>query len=71
MRSQLTGNVNVEVDAPPHQDLNKVLAEIRSQYESITEKHRRDQEAWFNEQVSGCIIMKLHVTVNIFILFCD
>ncbi|XP_058256884.1 keratin, type I cytoskeletal 13-like isoform X2 [Hemibagrus wyckioides] len=50
MRSQLTGNVNVEVDAPPQQDLNKILAEIRSQYESITEKHRRDQEAWFSEQ---------------------
>ncbi|XP_066503193.1 keratin, type I cytoskeletal 19-like [Hoplias malabaricus] len=50
LRSQLTGTVNVEVDAAPQQDLNKVLDEIRSQYEGITEKHRRDQEAWFNEQ---------------------
>ncbi|XP_027025793.1 keratin, type I cytoskeletal 19-like [Tachysurus fulvidraco] len=50
MRSQLTGNVNVEVDAPPHQDLNKILTEIRAQYENITDKHRREQEAWFNEQ---------------------
>lgn len=51
MRSQLTGTVNVEVDAAPQQDLNKVLEEIRAQYEAISDKHRRDQEAWFNEKV--------------------
>uniref|UniRef100_A0A3Q2W076 Keratin 94 n=2 Tax=Haplochromis burtoni TaxID=8153 RepID=A0A3Q2W076_HAPBU len=50
LRSQLTGNVNVEVDAAPQQDLNKVLEEIRAQYEAITDKHRRDQEAWFNDK---------------------
>ncbi|XP_054896932.1 keratin, type I cytoskeletal 19-like [Poeciliopsis prolifica] len=50
MRSQLTGTVNVEVDAAPQQDLSKVMEEIRAQYEAITEKHRRDQEAWFNEK---------------------
>ncbi|KAF7703681.1 keratin, type I cytoskeletal 19-like [Silurus meridionalis] len=50
MRSQLSGNVNVEVDAAPQQDLNKVLDEIRSQYESITDKHRREQETWFNDK---------------------
>ncbi|XP_069561117.1 keratin 94 [Brachyistius frenatus] len=50
MRSQLSGTINVEVDAAPQQDLNRVMEEIRSQYESITDKHRRDQEAWFNEK---------------------
>uniref|UniRef100_H3C0C1 IF rod domain-containing protein n=1 Tax=Tetraodon nigroviridis TaxID=99883 RepID=H3C0C1_TETNG len=50
LRSQLTGNVNVEVDAKPQQDLNKILEEIRAQYETICNKHRRDQEAWFTEQ---------------------
>lgn len=56
MRAQLTGNVNVEVDAAPQQDLNKVLDEIRSQYEAITEKHRKDQEAWFTEQVRVSVL---------------
>uniref|UniRef100_A0A3Q3BFI3 Keratin 94 n=1 Tax=Kryptolebias marmoratus TaxID=37003 RepID=A0A3Q3BFI3_KRYMA len=51
MRSQLTGTVNVEVDAAPQQDLSKVMEEIRGQYEAISDKHRRDQEAWFNEKV--------------------
>uniref|UniRef100_A0A3Q3BPL3 Keratin 94 n=1 Tax=Kryptolebias marmoratus TaxID=37003 RepID=A0A3Q3BPL3_KRYMA len=50
MRSQLTGTVNVEVDAAPQQDLSKVMEEIRGQYEAISDKHRRDQEAWFNEK---------------------
>ncbi|XP_051240316.1 keratin 94 [Dicentrarchus labrax] len=50
LRSQLTGTVNVEVDAAPQQDLNKVMEEIRAQYETITDKHRRDQESWFNEK---------------------
>lgn len=51
MRSQLTGTINVEVDAAPQQNLNKVLDEIRAQYEGITDKHRRDQESWFNDKV--------------------
>uniref|UniRef100_A0A4W6CA59 Keratin 93 n=1 Tax=Lates calcarifer TaxID=8187 RepID=A0A4W6CA59_LATCA len=50
LRSQLTGTVNVEVDAAPQQDLNKILDEVRAQYEAITDKHRRDQESWFNEK---------------------
>ncbi|TRY90688.1 hypothetical protein DNTS_002893 [Danionella cerebrum] len=50
LRSQLSGTVNVEVDAAPQQDLNKVLEEIRSHYENIIQKHRRDQEDWFKDK---------------------
>lgn len=60
LRSQLTGTVNVEVDAAPQQDLNRVLEEIRAQYEAITDKHRRDQEAWFNDKVKEEIQMFCH-----------
>ncbi|XP_056591524.1 keratin, type I cytoskeletal 19-like [Triplophysa dalaica] len=52
MRSQLTGTVNVEVDAAPQQDLNKVLEEIRADYESVIQKHRRDQESWFKDKTT-------------------
>ncbi|XP_046900101.1 keratin 94 [Hypomesus transpacificus] len=50
MRAQLTGTINVEVDAAPQQDLSRIMDEIRAQYEGITDKHRRDQETWFNEK---------------------
>ncbi|XP_068607498.1 keratin 94 [Brachionichthys hirsutus] len=53
MRAQLTGTVNVEVDAAPHQNLNKVLEDIRAQYEAITDRHRRDQEIWFTDKSSS------------------
>jgi len=49
---QLTNTkVCVEVDAAPQQDLNKVLEEIRCHYETIIDKHRREQECWFKEKV--------------------
>ncbi|XP_052424880.1 keratin, type I cytoskeletal 15-like [Carassius gibelio] len=52
LRSQLTGTVNVEVDAAPQQDLNRVLDEIRAHYENIIQKHRREQEDWFKDKTT-------------------
>lgn len=51
LRSKLGARVNVEVDAAPSCDLNKILDEIRSQYESLAEKNRRDVETWFTSKV--------------------
>ncbi|EPY85443.1 keratin, type I cuticular Ha6 [Camelus ferus] len=50
LRCQLGDRLNVEVDAAPPVDLNKILDEMRCQYEALVENNRRDVEAWFNTQ---------------------
>ncbi|XP_062294130.1 keratin, type I cytoskeletal 13-like [Scomber scombrus] len=50
IRSQMTGQVNVEVDAAPQDDLTRVMEEIREHYESITNKSRKDLEVWFQSK---------------------
>lgn len=49
--NQLSGTVNVEMDAAPGIDLTRVLSEMREQYEALAEKNRKDAEAWFFTQV--------------------
>ncbi|XP_006889493.1 PREDICTED: keratin, type I cytoskeletal 10 [Elephantulus edwardii] len=45
-----TGDVNVEMNAAPGVDLTELLNNMRSQYEQLAEKNRKDVEAWFNEK---------------------
>ncbi|XP_008070133.1 keratin, type I cuticular Ha6 [Carlito syrichta] len=50
LRCQLGDRLNVEVDAAPPVDLNKILDDMRCQYETLVENNHRDVEAWFNTQ---------------------
>ncbi|XP_006219305.2 keratin, type I cuticular Ha5 [Vicugna pacos] len=50
LRCQLGDRLNVEVDVAPPVDLNRVLDEMRCQYETLVENNRRDAEDWFNTQ---------------------
>uniref|UniRef100_A0A4W6F6J5 IF rod domain-containing protein n=1 Tax=Lates calcarifer TaxID=8187 RepID=A0A4W6F6J5_LATCA len=47
LRSQVSCQVNVEVDAAPQEDLSTVMAGIRDHYEGVANKNRKDLETWF------------------------
>ncbi|XP_073428762.1 keratin, type I cytoskeletal 12-like [Dendrobates tinctorius] len=57
------GQVNVEMDAAPGKDLTKILNDMRTEYEALAEKNRKDAEAWFNQK-SGQIQKEITVGVQ-------
>lgn len=52
MRNQVTANsVNVEVEASPQADMGAVLGQMRSRYEGIAEKNRKEMDSWYKGKV--------------------
>lgn len=63
LQAQIAGsNVTVEVDAPNTQDLGKVMAEIRAQYDALAQKNREDAEKWYQSKVEEHTIQITHDT---------
>uniref|UniRef100_A0A8D0HB32 IF rod domain-containing protein n=1 Tax=Sphenodon punctatus TaxID=8508 RepID=A0A8D0HB32_SPHPU len=57
-----SGDVNVEMDAAPGVDLTKLLNDMRSQYEALAEKNRREAEEQFNKQVGA---LRQEISANV------
>lgn len=52
MQSQIANSgLTVEVDAPKSQDLAKIMAEIRAQYDSLAQKNLEDLDKYWSQQV--------------------
>ncbi|XP_077386181.1 keratin, type I cytoskeletal 13-like [Festucalex cinctus] len=62
LRSQMTGQINVELDAAPQQDLSSLLAGIREHYENLAAKNHRDLDNWFQAKMAE---LNKEVTVNL------
>lgn len=64
LRAQMSGQVNVEVDAAPQVDLAKMMEEIREHYEGIAAKNRKDLDHWYQTKVRAAESVLSESTVH-------
>lgn len=64
MRNQSGSSVNVEVDAKPQEDLSRVLDEIRRQYNGITDKNKKEIDAWYKAKVRKATESRHHHQIS-------
>lgn len=53
LQNQSSGDVNVEVNAAPGEDLLKKLNDMRQEYENLIRKKREEVERWYEIKVNG------------------
>lgn len=51
LQSQTGGDVSVEVNAAPGEDLTKTLNDLRNEYEEIIARNRKEVEQWYEVKV--------------------
>ncbi|XP_001377493.2 keratin, type I cytoskeletal 18 [Monodelphis domestica] len=52
LQAQIAGSgLTVEVDSPKSQDLSKVMADIRAQYDALAQKNREELDKYWSQQI--------------------
>ncbi|XP_072494658.1 keratin, type I cuticular Ha7-like [Notamacropus eugenii] len=59
LQCQLGDKLRIELDTAPPVDLNRVLGEMRCQYEAMVETNRNDVEQWFLAQSEGISLQEM------------
>ncbi|XP_046500520.1 keratin, type I cytoskeletal 18 [Equus quagga] len=58
LQNQITNSgLTVELDAPKSQDLSKIMADIRAQYEELARKNREELDKYWSQQIEESTIV--------------